>query len=207
MSEVKTTLRVLGTGLIAGFIVRKVLVSLGIVKDSAETAATAIVNADFKNDIGRSYNAWDQLNRQLFTKWNLDHITHYIILQGIASSYPRAGVYTWLTNFFATKLIDANESDITDAVNYINNNIYCQMEVSAVMRNVSNSYPNFDMNYVVNQTWWTKWLDPTNTTLLPLFASIHNLPVMFPDSFNYSDMTALKSQVSKILNNRSKVNY
>ena len=180
------------------------LEKLGII----ESPETRTVNADYKSDIAWSSKAWDGLNRQTFAanNWNKEHVTRYIILQTIASSNARAGVYNWMVNFYANVLTGTpTDADIQQAIDYINNTIYCQMELSAIIRDTQNFYPNWDVAYFVNQTWWAKWLDASNTTLVPLFNCIHALPnyINLPSGFN--NINTVKQEVKNILNSRTKI--
>jgi hypothetical protein len=198
-----------GAALIAYWGGRKILVSLGVITDPAEAAATATVNANFSNDIAWSATAFDALNRipnQTMPPYTTDYLTKYIILQTASQLHPRQNIYNTIENFFVNVLpYNPNSADIQTICDYINQYIYCQMEISFTIRDTKNGYPDWDIKYFVNQTWWTKWLDPANTVLLPLFNTIHNLPNLINFNGDLSDKANVLQQVIDILSVRGKI--
>ena len=203
MSNKKKLLFAAGVGCIAVFGVEQILQKLGLM-DSPETKT---VNADFKNDIAWNVNAWNTLNRQNFVAnvWNYEHFTKYIILQTMASKYTRVGIYSYITDFWANQLTNnPTDQQINDLVSYINSHIYCQMELSAILEDTQTYYPNFDISMFTNQTWYTKLLSASNTTLVPLFNAVHNLPNYFNVG---TDTPTLQKQAQTILSSKTKVNY
>ena len=206
MGTLQKFTRYTGIALITYWGGRKILVSLGIITDPAEAAATSTVNANFQNDIAWSANAWDALNRipnQTAPPYTNDYLTKYVILETAGQTHNRKNIYNNIENFFVNVLSkNPTDADITNICNYINQYIYCQMELSFCIRDTQNGYPYWDISYFVNQTWWAKWLDANNTVLVPLFNTVHNLPNLINFTGDLSDKTNVVNQVNNILSVR-----
>jgi len=195
---------------------RKILVALGILTDAQEAAATAVVNADYQNNIAWKGSNWTDLEKTNFTPgvYSPERFTYTIIFHSVqpnmSPTYPdgRVGVYRYIFNWLQSTLAAPTTQDVQNIVNYINDHIYCQMEIAAVIRDIEISYPYWQLAYFVNQTWWAKWLDPSNTLLLPLFQCVHNLPNYITPQSASTDINGLAKEIQAILSTQNKLaNY
>lgn len=198
MNKSKIALNV-GIGLVSAHFITKGLIDLGLIPDPA----TGEVNTDFQNDIAWSSKYWDSLNLETFTSWSPEHFTHYIILKTGTAGTKRGNPYSYISKWLINKLSKDNPSanDVAHIVQYINDHLYCQMEFSYILKDTEIGYPNWSADLYLNQIWWSKWLNSSNSTLLPLFQCLHNLPNYIKT--NTTDPSKIKVIATAILNSQT----